>query len=91
MKTEAFRSRLFRIDGPGGWTFAVIPRPFAPPVTAGFGRTPVRATVDDHTWDTSVWWDTKRGQTLLAIPKRVRGKKGDGDEVTISLELELSL
>lgn len=91
MKTPKFQSRLFRIEGPGGWTFATIPRSHAPPVTAGWGRTPVRATVDDHTWNTSVWWDTKRQETLLAIPKRIRGQKGAGDPVTIELEFDLGL
>jgi hypothetical protein len=88
-KTPAFSSRLFKIDGPGGWTFATIPKRHAPPVTAGWGRTPAQATVDGQTWKTSVWWDTKRQQTLLAIPKRIRGTKGDGDTVTIALEFDL--
>lgn len=79
-----FKSRLFRWPGPGGWHFAKVPKKYAPPVTAGFGRTPVRATVDGVTWDTSVWRDTRRG-TLLAVPKKVRGEKGHGDAVQIEL------
>ena len=42
----AFKARLFRYPGPGGWTFARIPARHAPPVTHGWGRTPVTATVD---------------------------------------------
>jgi hypothetical protein len=80
-----FKAKLFQIPGPGGWTFARIPRRFAPPVTHGWGRTPVRARVDDKEWDTSVWWDTKRRATLLAIPKRIRGDKGEGDTIQIEL------
>lgn len=79
-----FKSRLFRWPGPGGWHFAKVPKRHAPPVTADFGRTPVRATVDGITWDTSVWRDKKHG-TLLAVPKRVRGEKGHGDAVEIEL------
>lgn len=82
----SFKSTLFKYPGPGGWTFARVPKKHAPPVLAGFGRTPVTATVDGQTWDTSVWRDTKYG-TLLAVPKRVRGARGDGDVVTISLRL----
>lgn len=85
----AFKSRLFRIPGKGGWTFAPIPKRSAPPVTAGWGRTPVQATVDGQTWKTSVWWDTKRQQTLLAIPKRIRRDKGDGDTVIVELKFDL--
>ncbi|MCG5054721.1 MAG: DUF1905 domain-containing protein [Myxococcales bacterium] len=82
---NAFRTKLFRYPGPGGWTFAAVPKKHAPPVTHGWGRTPVRATVDGQTWDTSVWWDTKTGKTLLAVPKKVRGQKGHGDSVWVSL------
>ncbi len=79
-----FRTTLFRYPGKGGWTFAPIPARYAPPVTHGWGRTPVEATVDGHTWTTSVWRG-KDGRTLLAVPKHVRGAKGDGDGVMVQL------
>lgn len=82
----AFKALLFRYPGPGGWTFARIPERHAPPVSRGFGRTPVTASVDGHTWDTSVWRDRTHG-TLLAVPARIRGTMGDGDRVTVSLVL----
>lgn len=80
-----FRSTLFRYAGPGGWHFATVPAKYAPPVTHGWGRTPVRATVDGHAWDTSVWRG-KDGRCLLAVPKAVRGAKGDGDTVAVRIE-----
>jgi hypothetical protein len=49
----------------------------------------VRATVDGHTWKTSIWRDTKTKRTLLAVPQRVRGSKGDGDSVSVHLEFTL--
>lgn len=70
---------------PGGWVFAPVPEQYAPPVTHAWGRTPVRATVDGVSWDTSVWRDTKSGETLLAVPKRVRGTKGHGDPVQVTI------
>jgi hypothetical protein len=79
-----FRAKLFRYPGKGGWTFVPVPERLAPPVTHQWGRTPVRATVDGHTWSTSVW-RSKDGATLLAVPKGVRGAKGDGDFVNVSL------
>jgi hypothetical protein len=79
-----FRTRLFKYPGPGGWHFATVPDRHAPPVTEGWGRTPVRATVDGHTWETSVWRDRKHG-TLLPVPKAIRGAKGDGDTVEVEL------
>lgn len=83
-----FASRLFRYPGKGGWTFAPIPGRFAPPVTRPWGRTPVRAVVDGVAWDTSIWRDKERG-ALLAVPARIRGRKGDGDTVTVEFTFEV--
>lgn len=83
-KTTTFRAKLWRYPGPGGWTFARIPEKHAPPATHGWGRTPVVASVDGRSWDTSVWRDRAHG-TLLPVPKRLRGEKDDGDVVAVSL------
>ncbi len=80
----AFRATLFRTQGKGGWHFAPVPDAEAPFEPGPWGRAPVRATVDGITWDTSVWFDSRRG-VLLAVRKRVRRGKGDGDEVTVEL------
>jgi Domain of unknown function (DUF1905) len=79
-----FISRLFKYPGNGGWTFATVPEEFAPSATLAWGRAPVVATVDGYEWKTSVWRE-KSGRTLLAVPKRARGAKGDGDSVNVRL------
>lgn len=83
---KPFRARLVRWNGPAAWHFVTVPPRCAPPPTEGWGRTPMRATVDGVSWDTSVWWDGKTRSTLLAVPKRIRGSKGDGDGVTVRIE-----
>lgn len=80
-----FTGELFTYPGKGGWTFVAVPERWAPPVTEGWGRTPVRATVDGTSWDTSVWREAS-GRTLLPVPKRVRGAKGHGDRVKARIE-----
>lgn len=80
-----FSAILFRYPGKGGWTFAPIPPEHAPLPSRPWGRAPVRATVDGHTWDTSIWHDRTHGP-LLAVPARVRGSKGDGDVVLVEIE-----
>ena len=80
-----FRSKLFRIPGKGGWVFAPVPKRHAPTETLGWGRTPVRATVDGSSWETSVWRE-KSGRTLLAVPARIRGDKDHDDAVFVRLE-----
>jgi hypothetical protein len=84
-----FIAELFKYPGPAGWYFAPVPDEYTPPVTHAWGRSPVRATVDGHTWQTSVWRDTKTKRTLLAVPKRVRGTKDHGDSVHVRLEFTL--
>src|SRR5262249_36779207 len=79
-----FKAKLFCYPGPGGWTFAEIPKKHAPPVTDGWGRTPVLARVDGRSWATSVWRERARG-TLLPVPKKIRGSKTDGDWVDVEL------
>ena len=79
-----FTARLWKYPGKGGWHFADVPEKYAPPVTHGWGRTPVQATVDGRSWETSVW-RAKGGRTVLAIPKWVRGDKGDGDKVRVRI------
>lgn len=81
----AFTAKLFRYPGKGGWTFARVPDKYTPSTTLAWGRAPVRATVDGRTWTTSVWRG-KDGKTLLPIPKHMRGTKGDGDTVRITIE-----
>jgi hypothetical protein len=81
----SFAAVLFKYPGKGGWHFAPVPEKYAPPVTHGWGRTPVRATVDGVTWQTSVWRG-KDGRSLLAIPAKVRANKGHGDRVRVRLE-----
>lgn len=83
---SSFRAVLWRVDAPGGWTFVTVPPTHAPVVVGAWGRSPVRATVNDRSWDTSTWTDDRHG-TLLPVPSRVRGALGPGDEVDVTLAL----
>ena len=79
-----FTAELFTYPGKGGWTFATVPERYAPPVTQGWGRTPVEATVDGRAWKTSVWRE-RSGRTLLPVPRHVRAGKEHGDVVQVTL------
>ena len=83
-----FTSVLRRIQESGGWVFAPVPQEHAPTETLGWGRTPVLATVDGQTWETSVW-RSKEGTTELAVPKRIRRSKDHGDIVHVRLEYSI--
>ena len=82
--SASFKGKLFKWPGAGGWHFVLVPEKHAPLATHAWGRTPVIAIVDGHEWKTSVWRG-KDDRTLLAVPKRIRGPKGDGDPVSVKL------
>ena len=79
-----FTSTLFRVESKGGWTFAPVPEELAPSVSGPWGRTSVVATVDGHTWSTSVWRE-RSGRTLMAVPREVRRGKESGEGVHVRL------
>lgn len=80
-----FAGPLIGAEGPGAWLFVQVPDDLAPPATHGWGRTPVRATVNAITWDTSVWRG-KDGRSLLPVPRKVRGAALKGDVVEVAFE-----
>jgi hypothetical protein len=82
--SASFKAKLFKWPGAGGWHFVAVPEKHAPLATHAWGRTPVMAVVDGHEWKTSVWRG-KDGRTLLAVPKRIRADKEDGDTVSVKL------
>ena len=82
-----FTGELVEWDGPAAWHFVRVPEVHAPDFAGAFGRVPVVATVDGVTWATSVWRDKSSGW-MLAVPKKVKGGKGDGDVVTVSIEVD---
>jgi len=80
---------LFEWDGPAAWHFVVVPEEKAPDFAGAFGRVPVVATVDGIAWSTSVWRDKTAGW-LLAVPRKIRRDKADGDVVTVSIEVDVT-
>lgn len=87
-QVHRFTAKIFHTGGKGGWTFAPLPLSLKPPVTGSWGMTPVIATVDGKTWSTTIWRDTKMKRTLLPVPKKIRGSKGDGDKVAVEIRLD---
>jgi hypothetical protein len=82
--SRRFSAVPFRYNGPGGWTFVEVPDEAAPARAGAWGRAPVRAHVNGHTWDTSVWRDTRRGW-MLPLPAKVRKGLTAGEPVEVEL------
>ena len=79
-KTHTFKSILVKLQS---WTIAALPKHFVIEAVHPFGRTPVIAKLNGKEWKTSLWTE-KSGETMIAVPKKVRGKLEVGDEVDIS-------
>ncbi|WP_295418275.1 DUF1905 domain-containing protein [Sulfurovum sp.] len=79
-ETHTFTSTLTKLQA---WTIAPLPKSFVIEAVQPFGRTPVIATLNGKEWKTSLWTE-RSGETMIAVPKKVRGKLEEGDEVEIS-------
>lgn len=82
--THTFSSILTKLQS---WTIAPLPKDFIIEAVHPFGRTPVIATLNSKSWSTSLWIE-KSGETMIAVPKKVRGNLKEGDEVEIAFVYE---
>jgi hypothetical protein len=90
----SFRAGLWLYPGEAGWHFVTVPPDVAEDIreqgTAfrkAFGSVKVTAEISGHTWQTSVFPDSKSGSFLLPVKKDVRAAAhvSAGDEVDVRL------
>ncbi len=88
----SFRTELWRYPDEAGWHFLTLPvevagdlREEATVFRKGFGSVKVTAEISGHTWQTSMFPDSKSGSYLLPVKKAVRDAAGisAGDEVAV--------
>ena len=94
MDRFAFEAELWLYEGDAAWHFITVPADISDAIEAassnsraGFGSVPVRVTVGNTTWSTSVFPDSKRQAYLLPVKKEVRRREGleAGRQVSVSL------
>ncbi len=92
----SFRAELWQYPGEAGWHFLTLPadvaddlREQAAAFRKGFGSVKVTAEISGHTWQTSVFPDSKSGSYVLPVKRAVRtaARISDGDEVAVQLEI----
>lgn len=83
-KSYTFKSTLIKLQS---WYIAPLPNNIDIEAVHCFGRTPVIAKVNNKTWNTSIWTQ-KDGITMIAIPKKVRDKLIEGEEIEIHFEFD---
>ena len=93
----SFRAELWLYPGEAGWHFLTLPeviaddlREEAAPLRKGFGSVKVTAEISGHTWQTSVFPDSKSGSYLLPVKKAIRtaARISTGDTVAVNLEIQ---
>lgn len=95
-----FQAELWLYPGQAGWHFLTLPPDVADQIAdvvaeqgAGnkaFGSVKVTADIGGHSWQTSLFPDTKAGSYLLPVKKAVRTNASisAGDQVEVRLELQ---
>lgn len=89
-----FHSKIWQHNGQGGWHFVSLPQDLSKEVRdnlrsheAGWGRLQATAKIANSTWETAIWYDTKKKTYLLplkaAIRKQEMLKTGQVIEATI--------
>lgn len=85
-----FTATVWRHAGQGGWYFVALPMAMAHeirthlrPEEEGWGRLKATAHIGHSTWDTAIWYDTRRDTYLLPLKADVRRTEGiaDGAEI----------
>ena len=71
----------------GSWTFIALPETLDFEATNAFGRTPIIAEIEGKSWSTSLWRESS-GESYIAVPKKIRGSKGNGEQITISFYVD---
>jgi hypothetical protein len=81
--------------GEAGWHFVTLPDAVADELRVrfadehrAFGSLPVRATLGDSTWETSLFFDRKLDSYALPLKAAIRRREGvvEGQEVAVTLE-----
>jgi hypothetical protein len=77
-----FTAPLWQYPSQGGWYFVALPtdlsqeiRSQAKPLEEGWVRLKISNAVDGVVWNSSIWFDTKRGTYLLPIKAEIRKTK----------------
>lgn len=91
-----FKNKLWIYSGEGAWYFLTLPAEYTDelkqlrdPLAKGFGSLRVEARIDETTWKTSIFPDSKSDSYVLPVKKEVRRANNleAGDTVECSVTI----
>lgn len=89
-----FTSDVWKYDGAGGWFFVSLPKKLSGEIRKnfaseeeGWGRLKVNAKIGDSDWETSIWFDSKKGTYILPLKAAIREKEKieSGEKVKVAV------
>jgi hypothetical protein len=95
--TFKFKATIWIYAGKAAWHFATANpkvskqiKDFIAGESSAWGSVKVVATIGEHSWETSLFPDSKSGSYLLPIKKQVRKflQLEEGDSVSVELRIE---
>ena len=93
-KTYFFQAKVWLYPGKAGWHFITVPSDITADIDyhfdhlkKGWGSLPVKVTVRNTTWETSIFPDKKSKSYLLPMKQEVRKKENvkEGDKLQLDL------
>jgi hypothetical protein len=95
-RSYKFRAKVWEYDGPSSWHFVTVPKKESAKIKGifhiakrGFGALPVRVTIGNTTWKTSIFPDSKSGTYVLPLKANVRKVEGLKKGTTASVSIEV--
>lgn len=77
-----FKAKVWVHSSEGGWHFLSMPHEISKEIRdnlkgqeEGWGRMKATAQIEDCSWETSIWFDTKIGTYILPVKAEIRKKK----------------
>ena len=76
-----FSAKMWKHDSPDGWYFVSLPKTISKEIREnlkwqeeGWGRMKTIAEIQDVSWQTAIWFDTKLKTYILPIKAKIRSK-----------------
>jgi len=91
-----FSAEVWQHTGTGGWHFISLPKAMSQEIRnllgqeeEGWGRLKANASVGNSSWETAIWFDTKKSTYLLPLKADIRKKEKISTGTTIDVILWL--
>ena len=93
-ETYTMRSKVWVYRGSGAWHFVTLPKKQGKEIQEKYGKyargwrsLPVRVTIGETSWDTSIFPDKKEGSYVLPLKAAIRKKEDIHEDDTVKFAM----